>query len=397
MALVLDNGTGYIKVGVAGSNFPTAVVPNALGRPVLRSGASGSSNGVVLKETMIGDETAGLGHLLAMRYPVSNGVIQNIDDICLVWDYVFANKMNIDRNASGSGVCMAGRSLMLSEPPSLASKYRAQQYEVFFERYSCDRVQSGVQGVLSLYSVGLTTGVAIDCGEGVTHCTPIFEGYSLPKANRRVDLGGRNITEYLVRLLQRRGYSLSRTNDFEVVRTIKEKFCYAAVDFGLEKRLAYETTTLEKAMTLPDGSTLTIGAERFEATEALFQPYLLDMESDGLSGQLWASIQACDMDLRAKLYEHVVLCGGGTMFPGLPTRVEQDMRGYFLEHALKGDKSRMHRFKLKVEDPPRRKHMAYLGAAVMAQLSAEVDENWITKAEWDEAGPSILNQRFGTM
>ena len=394
---MLDNGSGYIKAGLAGSNFPAVVVPNAFGRPVLRSGAGGNNSGVVLKEIMVGDETAGLGHLLAMQYPVRNGVIQDIDNMCTVWDYVFATKMNIDRDASGKGVDMSGRSLMLSEPPGLASKYRTQQYETFFERYSLDRVQSGVQGVLSLYSVGLTTGVAIDCGEGVTHCTPIFEGYSLPKANRRVDLGGRNITDFLVRLLQRRGYSLSRTNDFEVVRAIKEKFCYAAVDFGLEKRLAYETTTLEKAMLLPDGSSLTIGPERFEATEALFKPHLLDMESDGLSGQLWASIQACDIDLRAKLYEHVLLCGGGTMFPGLPTRVEQDMRALFLEHALKGDKSRMHRFKLKIEDPPRRKHMAYLGAAVMAQLSEDVTENWITKAEWDESGPSIIAQRFGTM
>eukprot|EP00744_Colponema_vietnamica_P015140 GILI01021223.1.p1 GENE.GILI01021223.1~~GILI01021223.1.p1 ORF type:complete len:354 (-),score=30.81 GILI01021223.1:68-1090(-) len=340
---------------------------------------------------MLGDETLGVGHLLEMSYPVANGVIQNMDEMCLLWDYAFYSKLNQTSDSIKS------RRLMMSEPPSFSTRARAKIYETMFEKYQLDSVQSGVQGVLSLFSNGLETGVAIECGEGVTHCTPIFEGYSIPKGNRRVDLGGRNITEFLIRLMQRRGYSFNKSSDFEVVRVIKERFCYAAVDIDLEKRLSLETTTLEKAMTLPDGSTIKIGQERFEATEALFSPHLIDVESEGLSGQLWSCIQGCDIDLRSKLYEHVVLSGGSTMFPGLPSRIEKDMRGFFLKHSAKGDVSRMSRFKLSIEDPPRRKYMVFLGAAVTAKMTESTPENWMTKAEWEEVGESALRSRFGSL
>jgi actin-related protein 2 len=172
-------------------------------------------------------------------------------------------------------------------------------------------------------------------------------------------------------------------------------FCYAAVDQKLEKKLALETTVLEKAFTLPDGSSCKIGQERFEAPEALFQPHLIDVESDGLSLQVWNCIQAADIDVRSRLYEHVVLSGGSTMFPGLSSRLERDMKELFLEKAVKGDRSRLGRFNLRIEDPPRRKHMVFLGGAVMAQLTEEIEENWMSKGEWAEGGLSAIKARFG--
>ncbi len=391
--IVLDNGSGFLKAGFAGAHFPTAVFQTGVGRPILRAGskhnASGASSALgtrVLKDVMRGDETNEISHLLDMSYPVRNGIIQDIDEMCILWDYTFGERLVVNPTE---------HRLMLSEPPNFSNKHRCKLYEVMFERYNVPFVQSAVQGVLSLFSNGLTTGVSVECGEGVTHCTPVFEGYGIPKANRRVDLGGRNITEFLVRLMQRRGYSFNRSSDFETVRCIKEKFCYAAVDAALEKRLALETTVLEKALMLPDGSTIRIGQERFEATEALFSPGLIDIESDGLSLQLWNCIQAADIDVRSSLYEHVVLSGGSTMFPGLSSRIEKDMRGLFLEKALRGDVSRLGKFKLNIEDPPRRKHMVFLGAAVMAEATAEDDGNWMSKQEWAEGGNAAVKARFG--
>jgi actin-related protein 2 len=391
--VVLDNGSGFLKAGFAGANFPTAVFQTGVGRPILRAGskhnpsaASALGGNRVLKDVMRGDETNEISHLLDMSYPVRNGIIQDMDEMCVLWDYAFSERLNVNP---------AEHRLMLSEPPNFSNKHRCKLYEVMFEKYGVPHVQSAVQGVLSLFSNGLTTGVSVECGEGVTHCTPVFDGYGIPKANRRVDLGGRNITEFLVRLMQRRGYSFNRSSDFETVRCIKEKFCYAAVDAALEKKLALETTVLEKALVLPDGTTIRIGQERFEATEALFSPGLIDIESDGLSLQLWNCIQAADIDVRSSLYEHVVLSGGSTMFPGLSSRIDKDMRSLFLEKALRGDASRLGRFKLNIEDPPRRKHMVFLGAAVMAEATADDDGNWMTKAEWEEGGNAAVKARFG--
>lgn len=388
-AVVLDNGTGFVKCGFAGDHFPTAVFQTAVGRPILRSNQKHTTT-KELKDIMRGDETNEIGHLLEMKYPVQNGIIQDMDEMQLLWDYAFHEKLKVDPKE---------RALMLSEIPMFSTRHRAKLYEVMFETYGFESITSSPQGVLTLFSNGITTGVSVECGEGIIHCTPIYEGYSIPKGNRRVDIGGRNITEFLVRLMQRRGYSFNKSSDFETVRCIKEMFCYAACDAELEKKLALETTVLEKTFTLPDGSTCKIGQERFEATEALFQPHLIGAESEGLSSQLWNCIQACDIDIRSKLYEAVVLSGGSTMFPGLSSRVEKDMTNLFVEKALKGDRSKLtkNRFNLKIADPPRRKHMVFLGAAVYALVRDPGQSNWLSKAEYKERGADSVKERFGGM
>lgn len=389
-SVVLDNGSGVLKCGFAGDSFPAGAFSTAVGRPVIRAGARNAAGGKSeLKATMVGDETSGKWHQLEMTYPVKNGIVNNYDDMCLLWNYAFQQKLKLTEPGD-----FASRGVFVSEPPSLAPQHREKMFEVMFETYGFGKMQTAVQGVLSLYSASLQTGIVVDSGEGVTHCMPVFDSYGIPKAVRRVDLGGRDITEFLVRLMQRRGYSFNKSADLELVRTIKEMFCYAAVDFGLEKRLSTETTVLEKAMTLPDGSSCVIGQERFEATEALFNPGLIGYECDGLSTQLWNSINACDMDVRGKLYEHVVLSGGSTMFPGLPTRIERDITAMYLEKALKGDASRLGRFKLKIEDPPRRKHMVFLGGTLLADLTETTEEMWLTKADYQEGGASAIRKRF---
>lgn len=91
-------------------------------------------------------------------------------------------------------------------------------------------VNISVQAMLTLYAQGLLTGVVVDSGDGVTHIIPVWEGFSIPHLTRRINLAGRNITDYLIKLLQQRGYSFNRTADFETVRQIKEKLAYVAFD-----------------------------------------------------------------------------------------------------------------------------------------------------------------------
>ncbi|CBH16831.1 actin-like protein 2, putative [Trypanosoma brucei gambiense DAL972] len=395
LPVVLDNGSGFLKCGFAGSNFPEVFFRTAVGRPVLRQTKMSEGRSSKRKDTQVdpltkdlvlGDECNGAHHLLDMTFPIHNGVIQNMDDMRYLWKHAFHNLLSVEPE---------DHSLLISEAPLFSHKDRVKLYEVMFEEFKFPFVQSTPQGVLSLFSNGLQTGVAVECGECVSHCTPIFEGYTIPKANRRVDLGGRNITEFLVRLMQRRGYSFNQSSDFETVRCIKERFCYAAVDPKLEQRLALETTVLEKTFLLPDGSSCSIGQERFEATEALFQPRLIDVECEGISSQLWNCIQATDIDVRSALYSHVVLSGGSTMFPGFPSRIERDMRAAYSERIVKGDPERLSRFPLCVEDPPRRRWMSFLGGAALAAVTAGNHDMWLSKKEWDEGGASAIQARFG--
>ncbi|KAI8055165.1 actin family [Syncephalis plumigaleata] len=377
--LVVDNGTGFAKVGYAGSNFPEHVFPSVVGRPILR--AEEKIGNVEVKDIMVGDEAAALRSILQMSYPMENGIVKNWEDMRHVWDYTFHDKLRIDPKDS---------KILLTEPPMNPLKNREKMAEVMFEEYGFQGIYVAIQAVLTLYAQGLLTGVVIDSGDGVTHIVPVYDGYAMPHLTRRLDVAGRSVTRYLIKLLLLRGYAFNRTADFETVRQIKEKLCYVSYDLDLDQKLANETTVLVENYTLPDGRVIKVGSERFEAPECLFQPELVDVESVGMAELLYNTIQAADIDIRSELYKHIVLSGGSTMYPGLPSRLEKEIKQLYLTRTLDGDIERLKKFKVHIEDPPRRKHMVFLGGAVLADIMKDKDSFWVTRQEWQEQGIRAL-------
>ena len=236
----------------------------------------------------------------------------------------------------------------------------------------------------------------MDSGDGVTHVVPVVDGYAFPHLTKRLNVAGRHVTSHLVDLLQRRGYAFNRSADAETVRCVKEALCYVSHDVEREQRLARETTHLTKSYTLPDGRTIKLGAERFLAPEALFRPELVDVEGGGIADVLFRCIQEMEIDNRMTMYEHIVLSGGSSMYPGLPSRLDKELRRLYLQQVLKGNEDGMRRLKLKVEDPPRRKHMVFLGAAVLADIMKEKPEFWVSRAEWQEEGVRVLHRKCGS-
>lgn len=124
--------------------------------------------------------------------------------------------------------------------------------------------------MLSLYASGRTTGIVLDAGDGVSHAVPVYEGFAMPSSIRRIDVAGRDVTEYMQLLFRKSGYVFHTSAEKEIVRMVKEKVGYVALDPKREEKewLATGGRGEGKAVeyTLPDGSKMKVHSCHIMAT-----------------------------------------------------------------------------------------------------------------------------------
>ncbi|XP_053137212.1 actin-related protein T2-like [Hemicordylus capensis] len=355
-AVIIDNGSGSCKAGISGDLKPCSVVTSIGGR--LKEKA---------EEYYIGGKAYSPKGVLFANYPIERGIITCWDDMEKLWKHIYMHELQIKASE---------RPVLLTEPPLNPLPNREKMTELMFEIFRVPALYLAVQATLSLYASARTTGLVLDSGDGVTHAVPIYDGYCLPHGVSRLDVAGSDVTEYLASLLLKNSpSSISRAKQ-TMVKDIKEKFCYVALEPNHEAE-----KKAEEVLKLPDGNAIIIHRHLCRAPEILFSPKIVGVEARGIHSMITRSIRKCDKDICGPLYGNVVLSGGSSLFQGLDERIFKEIE----QHVPKG-------VPVRIIAPPERTCDSWLGGSIITSLVSFVPM-WITLKEYKEFGATAIHRK----
>lgn len=391
--VVMDNGTGYTKMGFAGAGNAYNHVPSFVIPTIIADGANQNDLGDL--NYYIGNEAEKRRRNMNVKSPIADGCVEDWDNMEKFWNrciygYLQANPED--------------HYFLLTEPPLNPPENREYAAEIMFETFQVPGLYIGVQAVLALIASKISsnadremTGTVVDSGDGVTHVIPVYKGHVIGSCIRHIPLAGSHITNFIVDMLRERKEPIPAVNIKGVARTIKEKYCYCCPKLAKEFIKYDEDPTKFKTFEGIDSRTkqpftVDVGYERFLGPELFFNPEIFSSDfTDPLPSLVDDCILEAPIDARRTLYRNICLSGGSTMFKDFGKRLERDIKrltksridltreqtGHMVDYIdVNVITHRMQRFAV------------WFGGAMLSQLPQFGD--WImTKEDYDDQGPRI--------
>ena len=363
--IIIDIGTSSIKAGLSGQEKPSLIFPNYFGE--MKYSKSVGSWKDDDKKHIIGNDCNKYFGVVKLKYPLSHGIFNNSEDISSIFEYIYSN---LDMSITE----IKEHPVLIAEPLLNPQENRRNIAKVLFDTYKIEQIFFASQPILSLFSTSSTSGAVLESGDGVTQSCIIYEGYTIPGSYKRINLGGKEVTEYLQYLLNKKGHELRNSDGFQITKKIKEELCEICSPEN-------ENKLEPKNYTLPDDSILEIGDERRLAPEILFNPLIREYEYPGIQEILAESINKTNVDLKLQLYGSILLSGGNTNIKGMKERIYKEIK----KLAPKKARIRLH-------TPSNPENCCWIGGNIISSLEIS-KEMWISVKEYMEKGENILHTR----
>lgn len=336
--------------------------------------------------------------ILTLNQPIQEGMVQNWDDLEVLWNYVWNQSLSMISNGDSS---LDEYKVLASVPPLCPPEDWKRLGEMLLESQGVDGIYLANKSVLSMYGGGRTTGVCVDSGEDMTYIVPCWEGSPIPNATLILKMGGKHVTDRLLDLLANGKYSFPDDNfllwkqpgkkrsgnririasKHDIVREAKEQFC--KINLPKENNNKVE----EQMLKLPDGNVIIVGEESHLAPEILFQPELEQTASTngscptGLPELIYESIMRCDEKLRPRLLSNIMLTGGNSMLPELNTRLQWELEKLLPKQTV-----------VRVGAQKGRDNFTWDGGAHLCSLSS-FQRLWLSKQDYNELGNNVKVQK----
>jgi len=406
-AVVLDNGTGYTKMGYAGNNEPSYIIPTAIA--CHDDNKKTTKGGIPDLDFYIGDEAVENSTVYGINYPVRQGLIDNWTHMEKVWQHCIFKYLRSEPE---------DHYFLLTEPPLNPPENREFTAEVMFETFNVPGLYIAVQAVLALAASWTSkqvtqktlTGTVIDSGDGVTHVIPVAEGYVIGSSIKHIPLAGRTISQFIQQLHRERGENIPPAQQLDIAKRIKELYSYVCPDlvkeftkYDTERDQWFKTYTgindVNKQEFIVD-----VGYERFLGPEIFFNPEIFSSDFlTPLPEVVDNCVQSCPIDTRRGLYKNIVLSGGSTMFKDFGRRLQRDVKKMVKKRQkrseeITGGKLKAQPLEVKVISHSMQRYAVWFGGSVLAS-TPDFYNVCHTKDQYDEYGPSICryNPVFGAM
>jgi len=410
-AVVIDNGTGYTKMGFAGNIEPQYIVPTVIATQEGKGSqkAANQKKGIEDLDFFIGDEAHAVSKTYDLFYPVRHGQIENWTHMECFWEHCIFKYLRCEPE---------DHFFLLTEPPLNAPENREYTAEIMFETFNVPGLYIAVQAVLALAASWTSknikertlTGTVIDSGDGVTHVIPVAEGYVIGSSIKHIPLAGRDITAFVQNLMRERNEPIPPAESLEVAKRVKETYSYVCPDI-VKEFLKYdqEPSKWFKQHNFTNSVTkkpygVDVGYERFLGPEIFFNPEIFSSDFlTPLPKVVDDTIQTCPIDVRRGLYKNIVLSGGSTMFKDFAKRLARDIKrsvDYRIKRSeeLSGGKIKAVPLEVNVISHHMQRYAVWFGGSMLAS-TPEFYNVCHTKQQYDEIGPSICrhNPVFGAI